>query len=59
MRPRTVFSFFLIWAGQGLCMLHIRKLITKVREYTVRLIVDERIILKWIFKAVGGLNSNG
>jgi hypothetical protein len=45
--------------GQGMFMLQIRKLITKVGEYTVCLTVDERIILKRIFKIVGGLDSNG
>jgi len=40
MRVRIVFSFFLSWVGQGLCMLQIRKLITKVEEYTVRLTVE-------------------
>lgn len=59
MRARPVFSFFLIWAGQGLCMFQIKKLITKVGEYRVRLTVDERIILKRIFKIVSGLDSNG
>jgi len=59
LRAQPVFSFFLIWAGQGLFMLQIRKLITTVGEYTVRLNVDEMIILKRVFKIVGGLDSNG